>query len=139
MLRITCLLPALVALPLAVLQNPQAPSIYVAAFRTTPDSRILARCSSGDLRPREFPGPVVVPETLKPFGGLVPDPELLAKIEAEFSRIKRYRLAQSTAEADFVFVADGMHVAQLRGDTPPRPSHPRSSTPGRVPGLEPFP
>jgi len=115
--RITCLLLALVALPLAALQNPQAPSIYVAAFRTTPATRLLAQCPSGGPRASDFPGLVLLSEALKPFDGLVPDPELKEKIEAEFRRFRSYRLADSRATADYVFFVQGTVVTLLRVDT----------------------
>ncbi len=119
LLPATCLLVSLLALPLAALQDPRTPSIFVAAFRTTADTQLVWPCPPVAVPLREHPGPVLVPEALRAANGLAQDAALRATIEARIRRHRRYRLAASPALADYVLLVQATVVSRLVAAMPP--------------------
>ncbi|MEW5981640.1 MAG: VWA domain-containing protein [Acidobacteriota bacterium] len=126
---------AALALPqLAPVAQPFAKgeSFHVIAVRVDTGTTLFRTCAPGGrlAPPRVHPGLHLV-RTAEPVTLRV-DQDVGNRIEAEFTRRKRYRLARTPAEADYVFFAQAEYMAVVEGragaDVPPERRAERSQS-----------
>jgi VWFA-related protein len=122
---------ALVGLPLAAcrtLETKPAESVFLVIVRTTPANDVLRPClpkPSAHLPEylaaiaKSFPGFELVPAAGAWLPGGVPDKDLRARIEREFRKSGRYRLATSLDQADLVLFMQSTWRADLKASVPP--------------------
>jgi len=80
-------------------------SVYVVAVRNLGDGNVLRECSPArlDTSPVTFPAPELIPSAPGSLQGGIPDDGIKARVEKEFQKQKKYKLAPSAEAADLVF------------------------------------
>jgi len=88
-----------------VLKLTRGQSVYVVAVRNLGDGGLLRECLSSRLEsmPVVFPAPELIPSAPGSLQGGVPDDAIRTRVEKEFQKQNKYKLAASPDAADLVF------------------------------------
>jgi Ca-activated chloride channel family protein len=102
---------ALLTVPLLASQTfklARGQTVYVVALRNLGGAGVFVPCPPTGMNPRliTFPAPELVPGTGEAIQGGIPDAEIKGRVEKEFQKQNKYKLAASAEVADLLFLVD---------------------------------